>query len=292
MSGPYCESCKYFNPQPFSGGECSDPAKIMFYGKGDAVNGAPDVMPDWTCRNWTSLPPRTPAKTNTEMSVPADPFLDTPDLRAERLGPNPRYHWCHDCGWRWETGKSGNHDCAGNLRQQREALQKRCVEAEKNVRIANGNHEHFERLWYLRGDEMELLSARCATLETALQDRETSLQAAEEENTRLNAQLNSICERVYKAVPMIDGTHGASRRFDLLVDERDALKAGKQAAEEKLDTILTDVDYEGGIPWHNARYNKLLSTSLELIQKIAETEAERDAWRDKYEALAQLKPSN
>jgi len=32
-------------------GECNDPAKIIYYGRGDAVNTLPEVWPDMTCKN-------------------------------------------------------------------------------------------------------------------------------------------------------------------------------------------------------------------------------------------------
>ena len=53
MSGPFCRTCKYYHPMPLGEdhGECNDPAKIIYYGRGDAVNTLPEVWPDMTCKN-------------------------------------------------------------------------------------------------------------------------------------------------------------------------------------------------------------------------------------------------
>lgn len=54
MSGPYCESCKHFRPTMIGrddAGECSDPAKRIYFGSGMEVNCAPDIdfPKDMTC---------------------------------------------------------------------------------------------------------------------------------------------------------------------------------------------------------------------------------------------------
>lgn len=55
MSGPYCKTCGFFRPMPLTeAGECGDPSKIIYAGKGDAVNEPPEVWPDWECSNHTS----------------------------------------------------------------------------------------------------------------------------------------------------------------------------------------------------------------------------------------------
>jgi len=57
MSGPYCETCDHYHPMPLGNdhGECGDPTKIIYVGKGDRVNSEPEVKPDWECLNHTSL---------------------------------------------------------------------------------------------------------------------------------------------------------------------------------------------------------------------------------------------
>ena len=55
MSGPYCESCKYFYSSPFSGskGECTDPSKLIYVKSGDRINEPPEVNIKNECSNWT-----------------------------------------------------------------------------------------------------------------------------------------------------------------------------------------------------------------------------------------------
>jgi hypothetical protein len=53
MSGPYCESCKYFvreaigSAQAFR--ECDDPAKIIYDRNGNRVTESPQVHEKYTC---------------------------------------------------------------------------------------------------------------------------------------------------------------------------------------------------------------------------------------------------
>jgi hypothetical protein len=56
MSGPYCESCKHYQPnylgdQEF--GECADITKIIFDRSGNRMNERPDVHIRYTCANHT-----------------------------------------------------------------------------------------------------------------------------------------------------------------------------------------------------------------------------------------------
>jgi len=52
MSGPYCKTCDYFRPMPFGDwGQCHDPSKIIYVGKGGRINTEPEVMPGFTCDN-------------------------------------------------------------------------------------------------------------------------------------------------------------------------------------------------------------------------------------------------
>ncbi len=56
MSGPYCESCKYFF-RPILGqsdaerGECEDRSKIIYDRNGNRVNECPEVHFKYTCSN-------------------------------------------------------------------------------------------------------------------------------------------------------------------------------------------------------------------------------------------------
>lgn len=50
MSGPYCETCKFFRSLPLGGGECTDPSKII-YASGMPLNGAPGTAPLFECSN-------------------------------------------------------------------------------------------------------------------------------------------------------------------------------------------------------------------------------------------------
>ncbi|BDQ36358.1 hypothetical protein SYK_07180 [Pseudodesulfovibrio nedwellii] len=56
MGGPYCETCKYFYQGPTSGdgGECEDPAKII-YSKGGQSSEKPWVYKKCECCNWTEI---------------------------------------------------------------------------------------------------------------------------------------------------------------------------------------------------------------------------------------------
>lgn len=53
MSGPYCETCEHFYPSPFEAdrGECFDPTKIIYFGKGDRRNSEPEVFKSCECSN-------------------------------------------------------------------------------------------------------------------------------------------------------------------------------------------------------------------------------------------------
>lgn len=57
MSGPYCKTCGHYRPMPLGDahGECGDPTKIIYVGKGDRVNSEPEVRPEWECSNHTGL---------------------------------------------------------------------------------------------------------------------------------------------------------------------------------------------------------------------------------------------
>ena len=55
MSGPSCETCAYYHPQPFDGGECADPAKIIDYKYSGPKNSAPEVGKTDECCNHTGL---------------------------------------------------------------------------------------------------------------------------------------------------------------------------------------------------------------------------------------------
>ena len=47
-----CETCTYYSPMPLnSGGECTDPAKVIYAGGGDRVNSEPNVWPRYECLN-------------------------------------------------------------------------------------------------------------------------------------------------------------------------------------------------------------------------------------------------
>lgn len=56
MSGPCCgDGCKWFHRAMLgdkSMGECTDPAKIIYYKYGGPVNSSPSVSESMTCRNW------------------------------------------------------------------------------------------------------------------------------------------------------------------------------------------------------------------------------------------------
>jgi len=71
--------------------------------------------------------------------------------------------------------------------------------------------------------------------------------------------------------------------------ERDTLRQQLAEAEKKLTNILTDVNYEGGIPWHNARYNDLCIASSRIAQDHAESLASLEATR---EALEKCNPTH
>ncbi len=54
MSGPYCETCSHYSPDPLSAGllgECLDPSKIIYVQCGDAKNSPPDVEAKNECSN-------------------------------------------------------------------------------------------------------------------------------------------------------------------------------------------------------------------------------------------------
>ncbi len=59
MSGPYCESCKHFeplvlgNPDP-EFGECGDRTKIIYDRNGNRVTEPPEVHIRYTCSNHKS----------------------------------------------------------------------------------------------------------------------------------------------------------------------------------------------------------------------------------------------
>jgi hypothetical protein len=57
MSGPYCETCKWFYRAMLGGGhegECMDPAKRIYRRTGDVASSPPLVHQSDTCRNWAS----------------------------------------------------------------------------------------------------------------------------------------------------------------------------------------------------------------------------------------------
>lgn len=66
MSGPCCgDGCKYFYRALLGDqqqGECMDPAKIIYYKYGNAVNPRPSVDENMTCGNWTAEDGKEPRK--------------------------------------------------------------------------------------------------------------------------------------------------------------------------------------------------------------------------------------
>ena len=58
MSGPCCgDGCRFFHRAILgdtSHGECSDPAKVIFYKYGGAVNSLPEVHETFTCCNFAT----------------------------------------------------------------------------------------------------------------------------------------------------------------------------------------------------------------------------------------------
>ena len=57
MSGPYCETCKFFYlrlPED-ERGECTDPSKRIYSSAGDPVNEPPDVYRAHSCSNHAAL---------------------------------------------------------------------------------------------------------------------------------------------------------------------------------------------------------------------------------------------
>ena len=106
-----------------------------------------------------------------------DPFLDTPELRAERKGENPRWHWCPRCGIRWETGTSGSHNCIAYIMNQRDdardelsALRHRCEEAERTLALRDAMIANQARHCTEWSDNWKAAKARCKRLETALRE--------------------------------------------------------------------------------------------------------------------------
>lgn len=51
---------------------------------------------------------------------------------------------------KWQHSEENCYEAAGEIKRLRDCLEK-----------ANKNHEHFEREWYLRGDEIERLREKC-----------------------------------------------------------------------------------------------------------------------------------
>jgi len=58
MSGPHCRTCKHFIKIPFTKdvGECFDPTKIIFFGKGDRFHKEPEVYESCECMNHSEHP--------------------------------------------------------------------------------------------------------------------------------------------------------------------------------------------------------------------------------------------
>lgn len=57
MSGPYCETCKFFHAASPLGPEfgiCEDPGKIIYDRNGNRVTEQPDVHVRYTCCEWTT----------------------------------------------------------------------------------------------------------------------------------------------------------------------------------------------------------------------------------------------
>jgi hypothetical protein len=53
MSGPFCETCRYFQEVFGGGGECTDPTKIIYDSGGNASNDSPQVGSRSECSNHT-----------------------------------------------------------------------------------------------------------------------------------------------------------------------------------------------------------------------------------------------
>lgn len=53
MSGPYCETCKYFYRTPLSGGagECTDRTKEIYDRNGNSWSGLPSTHEKYSCAN-------------------------------------------------------------------------------------------------------------------------------------------------------------------------------------------------------------------------------------------------
>ncbi len=81
--------------------------------------------------------------------------------------------------------RRGNETIAEDCRQAADALEQQAAQiAEKDTEIArlteclskaNANHEHFERAWYLRGDEIEALRADAERMRELLADANETL---------------------------------------------------------------------------------------------------------------------
>jgi len=60
----------------------------------------------------------------------------------------------------------------------------------------------------------------------------------------------------------------------VISDDIASLRSENALLQDQLSSLLDDPEYEGGIHWHNRRYNDLCTTSLNLIQTNAEAVAE------------------
>lgn len=96
-------------------------------------------------------------------------------------------------------------------------------ELEQHLAKANAQHEHFEREWYLRGDDLEAAEARIAELQQQLSDAAETIR-----------DLNEVCATAMSAVDV-------NRR------RADAVEQQLCAAQERLAAVLNALEFRGNL---------------------------------------------
>jgi septal ring factor EnvC (AmiA/AmiB activator) len=102
-----------------------------------------------------------------------------------------------------------------------------------SLKAANNNHEHFEREWYLRGDEIERLTAERDAAVAAVNRQANAVRALHaNEETEIN-RLRKQRHEWHHAVSSLDSEREANARLteeiERLTAERDAAVAANSA---------------------------------------------------------------
>lgn len=154
----------------------------------------------------------------------------------------------------------------GQLQTSLAALQRENEGLRESVKTANANHEHFEREWYLRGDEIEVIRADLAA-------KDAQIGAITKERDQARAGLDMLDGEIKAAVARAEAAERQWKEdFEVrtaLLKERDALAAWKESALREWPD-LQRIGKLLGMPLGKAIGPKI-APGIERIQAMVET---------------------